>query len=346
MTRKKNKTKKKIRKIIFKNHQSPGDILMLTAAVRDLKLSHPNLQIDVRTSASGIWENNPYLTPLDEKGLSVEIIKSDYPLIHKSNEGQYHFIHGFRKDIQNKLNLKIKPTKFKGDIHIGDKEKKWMSQTEEMGIKEKFWIIIAGGKYDFTAKWWDPKYYQEVVDYFDGKIKFVQCGEEKHYHPALKNVVNLIGKTDMRQFIRLIYHSVGVLCPVTFAMHAAAAIECRHGMPNRPCVVLAGGREPSQWEKYPNHRYLETNGALKCCDNGGCWKSRCQLVGDGDKKDEKDTCLNPIQISENLRIAKCLHMIKPKDVIRAIEMYYEGGVLEYNNIDKDINKDIDKEIKP
>ena len=31
-----------IRKVILRNGQSPGDILMLTAAVRDLKLSHPD----------------------------------------------------------------------------------------------------------------------------------------------------------------------------------------------------------------------------------------------------------------------------------------------------------------
>ena len=32
---------KKCRKVIFRNAQSPGDILMLSAAIRDLKLSHP-----------------------------------------------------------------------------------------------------------------------------------------------------------------------------------------------------------------------------------------------------------------------------------------------------------------
>jgi len=354
MTRKKNKTKKKIRKIIFKNHQSPGDILMLTAAVRDLKLSHPNILIDVKTSAGEIWENNPYLTPLDEKDLSVEIIKADYPLIHNSNEGQYHFIHGFRKDIQNKLNLRIKPTKFKGDIHISDKEKKWYSQVEEMGVKEKFWIVNSGIKYDFTAKAWSPKFYQEVVDHFKNKITFVQIGQKEHWHPPLNNVINLIGKTDLRQLIRLVYHSVGVLCPVTLLMHLAAAVESKHGLLNRPCVCIAGSREPQQWESYGHHRYLSNNGSLPCADNGGCWVSRCSKVGDGDDKDNDDKlCLNPIEIDfdfkgKKLKIAKCMYMIKPRDVIRAIEMYYEGGVLEYNK-DKEIstfNKKTNKLIIP
>ena len=321
----------KARKVIFRNHQSPGDILMLTAAVRDLKLSHPDILIDVRTSAGEIWENNPHLTPLNEKDKDVEIYEVSYPLIHNSNEGQYHFIHGFRYDIEEKLKVKIKPTLFKGEIFLSEQEKSWISQVEEKGIKKDFWIIMAGGKYDYTCKWWNPDFYQEVVNHFKGKITFVQCGEEKHWHPKLKGAVNLIGKTDLRQFIRLIYHSSGVVCPITFAMHASVAIESKRGFKNRPCVVIAGGREPSQWEKYPHHRFLETNGALDCCNNGGCWKSRCQKVEDGDSKDDKNLCIYPVKLkNRKLSIPKCMDMIKPQDVIRAIEMYYEGGVLKYN----------------
>ncbi len=329
--KKKRSVTKKVRKILLDNFQSPGDILMLTPVVRDLKLSCPNIEIGIHTSCKEIWENNPYITKLDKKDKGVEVIKVEYPLVHTSNEGQHHFIHGFRYFLEDKLGVKINPTKFKGDIHISDLEKGWIGQIEEMGIKDKFWIVMAGGKYDFTAKWWSSEYYQNVVDHFKGKITFVQCGESHHYHPKLSNVIDLIGKTDLRQFIRLIYHSVGVLSPVTFAMHAAAAVESKHGLLNRPCVVIAGGREPSQWEKYPNHRFLETNGCIDCCDNGGCWKSRCHKVGDGDKKDnDEELCLYPVRQADGIFIPKCMDMIKPQDVIRAIEMYYEGGVLEYN----------------
>jgi ADP-heptose:LPS heptosyltransferase len=320
------------RKVILRNHQSPGDILMLTAAVRDLKLSHPTILVDVRTSTGEIWENNPYLTPIDEKEENVEVYKVGYPLINTSNQGQHHFIHGFRYDLEDKLKLKIKPTAFKGTIFLSEQEKSWTSQIEDKGIVNDFWIIMAGGKYDFTAKWWNPDYYQEVVNHFKDRITFVQCGEKKHHHPKLKGAVNLIGETDFRQFIRLIYHSVGVLCPVTFAMHAAEAIESKKGLKHRPCVVISGGREPSQWEKYPHHRFLETNGAMDCCDDGGCWRSRCQKVGDGDDKDDKNVCVYPIELkSRNLSIPKCMNMIKPADVIRSIEMYYEGGILKYND---------------
>jgi len=324
--------KEKEKKIILKNSQSPGDILMLTAAVRDLKLSHPEYLIDPQTSCSEIWEHNPYITKLNAKDSDVKTLHMDYPLIHQSNEGQYHFIHGFRMDLEEKLGIDIPSTKFKPDIHISDEEKSWISQVEEMGIKDDFWVIFAGGKYDFTAKFWNPASYQKVVDHFKGKVTFCQIGDKGHWHPPLNGVVNLIEKTDLRQLIRLIYHSIGVVCPVTFGMHAAAAIEMKKTPPmHRPCVVISGGREPVQWEAYPHHRFLSVNGCLDCCDNGGCWKSRCQKVGDGDEKDEKELCIYPVKLKNKLHIPRCMNMIKPEDVIRNIELYYAGGLLKYGS---------------
>ena len=185
--------------------------------------------------------------------------------------------------------------------------------------------MVAGGKYDFTAKWWNPAAYQAVVDHFRDRVQFVQCGEQGHWHPPLTGVANLIGRTNAREFIRLMYWADGVICPVTFAMHLAAAVEMPPDrQPRRPCVVIAGGREPTQWEAYPHHQYLSTVGMLSCCADGGCWKSRCQKVGDGDPKDAREICEQPVSISEGLVIPRCLDMITADDVIRRIEMYLAG----------------------
>jgi hypothetical protein len=122
------------------------------------------------------------------------------------------------------------------------------------------------------------------------------------------------------------YHAQGVLCPVTFAMHLAAAVDVKNGAPkNRPCVVVAGGREPSQWEAYPHHQYIHTNGALLCCDNGGCWRSRTVPLGDGDPKDQLDKLC--VDVVGNL--PRCMDMITDDEVIRRIELYFQGGSLKY-----------------
>src|SRR5262245_4611374 len=81
------------RKLLLRNWLCPGDILMLTAAVRDLHLTHPGRFVtDVRTPCPALWENNPYITPLGEKDPSVEQIQCEYPLIGRSNQLPYHAI--------------------------------------------------------------------------------------------------------------------------------------------------------------------------------------------------------------------------------------------------------------
>ena len=246
-----------------------GDVVLLTAALRDLHFRYPGrFQTGLRTAFHEVYEHNPFVTT--HSNGSAKTIECSYPLIERSNTAPYHVIHGFHKFLGEQLGVHIEPTEFKGDVHLTGDEKSWDSQVGElMGEEIPFWILVAGGKYDVTIKWWETRRYQEVVDHLRGKIQFVQIGAREHHHPKLDGVIDLRGQTNLRQLIRLMYHAQGVLCPVTLAMHLAAAVEVKGGRPkNRPCVVIAGGREPAQWEAYPHHQYIHTNGALLCCDNG------------------------------------------------------------------------------
>jgi hypothetical protein len=318
-----------MRRIILECFLSPGDIVMLTAAVRDLHLCYPGqFETDVRTPCPDLWAYNPHITPLNENDSTVEVIKCHYPLIHQSNFLPYHFIHGFIQYLNERLDLNIRPTAFKGDIPISSEEKDLFCNVEEsQGGGMRYWLINAGGKTDFTIKWWPLERYQKIVDYFQGKIEFVQVGEGGHHHPPLRGVIDLRGETSLRQLVRLVYNADGALTGVSLLMHLVAAIETRPGMPpNRACVVPAGGREPSQWEAYPHHQFIHTLGMLRCCDNGGCWKSRTVALGDGSAMDDPaQLCVDVVCGS----IPRCMDMITPEDVIRRIEGYYNGGALKY-----------------
>jgi ADP-heptose:LPS heptosyltransferase len=282
-------------KWIFRNWLSPGDVVTLTAAIRDLHRAYPGkFQTDVRTSCPALWENNPHLTRLDENAPGVRMLTTHYPLIHKCNEAPYHFIHGFIDYLNEELNLRIKPTEFKGDLHLTDEEKQRPSLVEKTtGERRPYWIIASGGKYDYTIKWWHRRRWQEVVDHLKDRVLFVQVGQEGHYHPPLKGVVDLRGKTNLRELIRLVYHADGVVCPVTLHMHLAAAVPLPPSRKRlRGCVVIAGGREPAHWEQYPGHQFLHTIGQFDCCATGGCWKARMVPLGDGSPLDES-LCLRP-----------------------------------------------------
>jgi hypothetical protein len=236
-------------------------------------------------------------------------------------------LHGYMEFLNEQLGLNIRPTVLKGDIYLSGLEKSWDSQVHELtGEDTPFWIIVAGGKFDVTLKWWEHKRYQEVVDYFAGRIQFVQVGAQQHHHPPLNGVIDLRGRTNLRQLTRLVYHAQGVVCPVTCLMHLAAAVETKKGNPpRRPCVVIAGGREPPQWETYPFHEFIHTVGALPCCKHGGCWKlhpaTLLRMPG-GDKPE--DLCTETVG-----PLPRCLDMIGSAEVIHRIVGYFEGGAIRY-----------------
>jgi len=312
-------------KLILTCDLCPGDIVMLTAAVRDLHLNYPGWHVtDVRTTCPELWENNPYLTPIADNDPEVEVIACEYPLVNESNTAPFHFVHGYSQFLGQRLGLEIRPTLFKGDVHLSDDERSWLSQVGEiLGEEIPFWIIVSGGKRDYTTKWWSPERYQQVVDHFRGRLLFVQVGANSDPHPALQGVLDLRGQTTLRQLVRLVHHSYGVLCPVTSLMHLAAAVECPSGRPAlRPCVVVAGGREPPHWEAYSHHHFLHTLGALPCCEDGPCWRSRVQPEGDGSEHDQ------PQWLCQDVRpgpLAHCMELIQATDVIQRIEWCLTGG---------------------
>ena len=356
--------------LLLRNPQSPGDIVMLTAAVRELHRAFPGeYQTWVETRCPELWFHNPYLTKLDAADPVVRVIDCHYPAINHSNRVPKHFLWGFVQHLGEQLGVRLEPTEFRGDIHLSEKETRTIPQVmEATGADLPYWIIGAGGKYDYTIKWWATERWQAVVDAFKGRIVFVQVGESGHHHPALQNVIDLRGRTTLRQLVRLVHHAAGVLCPVTCLMHLAAAVPVRSGRPKkRACVVVAGGREPVGWVEYPQHRFLHTGGALRCCDNGGCWKARTVPLGDGDEKDAPSRlCVQPVIArdegttdctdghgfsnkaseksvssvvpnsafesmppSSSTMLPRCMDMITAADVVRAVGSYYEGGALEF-----------------
>lgn len=297
---------------------------MLTAAVRELHRLNPGVfATDVRTSCPELWENNPYLTPLEEDGLGVEVLDGEYPLIHQSNFRPVHCLNGFAEFLANRLEVKCSIGDIRGDIHLSQREKSAASRIRRLvGSDVPYWIVVSGGKLDFTIKWWAPQRYQAVVDHFAGRLLFVQVGLKSHPHPALQGVVDLRGRTTLRQLVNLVYRAEGVVCPTTALMHLAAAVPLPPDRTaSRPCVVVAGGREPPHWEAYPGHQYIHTVGMLPCCAAGGCWRARTVPLGDGDPFDRPERiCADVVE-----GLPRCMDLIDANEVIRRIELYLKAG---------------------
>lgn len=311
-------------KIKLSNHQAPGDTLMMTCAVRDLKIAHPRYLIKVSSTAPRLWDNNPYLSSFEEPDLDLKI--GPKIATQSSKSSGLHFANAFRVCLENLLNIHIPQGAIKPDLHLSD----WEKDRDPL-IKGHYWLITAGGKPDFSAKIWPFERWQAVVDSLP-ELTFVQIGEAKHGHLKLqgKNVIDFIGKTEdadtgLRDLLNLFYHCAGSMGLVSLQMHLAAAFD-------KPCVVVAGAREPAQWEAYSYHRYLHTQGAVRCVKglgfqqaptlNDSCWRAKLEA------------CTNQIVQSDGLSVPKCIDMITVDNVVDSINMYYDGGRLKSTKGDK------------
>jgi len=288
-------------KILLVNTQAMlGDRLMFTPVVRDLKNQHPDWQIGVESFGPEIWENNPHIEQnLRELDAVYQIGPAKVTKGSKTNG--LHITAAFRSSLEEQLNETIKQGPFRPEIFLSEAEKSLKI------IDGRYWVInIDCGP--FSAKRWYHERWQQVVEALS-EITFVQVGLKKDNQYRLRgaNVIDLIDKTKIRELFSLVYNAEGCISLISSLMHVAAAFE-------KPCVVLAGAREPLTFEKYPNHRYIDKVGCLPCCEKQACWKNS---IG---------ACKNRVG-----DIARCMDMITTGEIIDAVKTYYEGGILNKVN---------------
>ncbi len=280
---------------------SPGDILTMTAAIHSLHRTYPGEYLtDVDTPCPALFEHNHDVTRLDRTDPRVRRIAMHYPSIHRSNRELVPFLGGYTEYLGEQLGRPLRLATNRPHLYLSDEE-----AALPPAIEPPYWIVNAGVKSDFPLKQWPVEHYQAVVDWFGGRLAFVQVGERHHSHPRLAGVVNLIGRTTTRELVRLVYHAAGGVGPITFLQHLCAAWQ-------KPYVALLGGREPVPWVTYPQQHTLHTVGAAwapaeGCCRSGACWRGKLS------------ECARPVREGLARPVGQCMARIKPEEVIRVIE---------------------------
>ena len=287
-------------KVLLRNTQPLlGDRMMFTPVVRDFKKAYPEIQVGVISAGPEMWNNNPHI----DKAVTAANADETYDIgpgkvTRGSKTNGLHITAAFRESLQENSGRPIKQGPFKPDIHLSDTEK------NHRLVDGRYWVINCDTG-PFTAKRWRAERFQHLVDAMP-ETTFVQVGLAKDNYALLKgdNVIDLINKTKIRELFSLVYNADGCISLVSSLMHVAAAFE-------KPCVVIAGGREPFTFERYPFHRYLDTIGMLPCCRRNACWHNALSAC-----KDHDGTA------------AHCMDLISVRQVKDAVESYYAGGALE------------------
>lgn len=269
----------------------------------------------VHSAFPRLFENNPFVQPPFFHGEKIDCSEAR---IDVTGERGRHYIEAYLDLFNERLGIQAKLSAPRGDIHLSRRERNWYSEIYNYcGREIPFWIVCSGGKFDLPIKWWDHKRYQEVVTALRGKIQFVQVGAWCNHHPPLEGVIDLRGKTNLRDLIHLVYHARGVLCGVTSLMHLAAAVPNYPGR-ERAAVIIGGAREPRAWEAYPGHKFLSTNHLLGC---QSCWKAKFSPPA---RRSQRDHCTNL-----NHSLPACMDLIAPAEVIQAFEELQSEGRISF-----------------
>lgn len=329
--------------LVIHNSWALGDTVCLSALARDIQRAYPGqYRLLMSGHYSGVaWANNPHAekAPPDPKG---QLVRVEYHSgIIKCNNGgpKKHFLSWFHHSFEQATGLKVPVTEPKGDLHLSADELK-------VRPEGRYWVVVAGGKQDMTAKVWAAPYWQQAVDMLARQgVRCVQAGGDfnRHFHPKLDRVEQWVGKTrSERDFFALIANAEGVVCGVTAAMHIAAVFD-------KPCVVIAGGREAPWWEAYTNcyfpdsfgdkcshvkveHTYLHTIGRLDCGVGNldrGCWRDRTVPLEQADHvnpTNKRRLCKKPVSVGHQA-VPACMKLITPDIVVEAVMSYYERGIL-------------------
>lgn len=305
------------KRFIIHDGLSVGDIAVLTGAVKALKDSFGwRIQVDARTTCAELWENASFLNQLKDdkaKHIRADYDRGTYASINHSSGRPVHQLEAYCESLSREIGETFSVKDWLApSILLSAAEKSWTSQFQEVtGKPGPFWLVNAGIKADYTSKRWNG--FQEVIERTGDRITWVQIGSTEHRHAPLRGAIDLLGKTDLRQLVRLVYHASGVLCGVTGLMHLAHWVERGPLVPfRRHAVIISGGRESPSWFAYPGHHVFHTIGELDCCAEGGCWKSRIRPEEDGDDKDVS-LCMHP-RGEQGL----CMEMIDPALVAQTI----------------------------
>ena len=332
-------------------YRAPGDTLLLTSLVRDLAAAGHRVNVDTRFS--DLWRHNPWLSPditPDKPGVTpvhfggpsltsedADTAAADYS--HSGARPYRHYLVSFHEFFERKTGIRVPVTAPHADLHLSPDER------DRPRIRGDYWVVVPGGKLDATVKWWPLQHWQTLVDRLgEAGIYCVQEGASRkpfHHHPPLYGVASLVGKTTIRELLVNLHHARGVICGVSLPMHAAAALQ-------KPCVVVAGGREEPWHEAYvPDyeafrdaaplkvpHRYLHTLSQLSCCSSVGCWKDRVEPREEMPNHNRR-ICEDPRLVSEpagpgdsaasDALYAGCQTMITPARVVEEVLSLHTPG---------------------
>jgi hypothetical protein len=144
-------------------------------------------------------------------------------------------------------------------------------------------------KVPMRNKEWLIERYQQIVNKFYLDYQFIHLGARGD--ASLNNVLDLRGKTSVRESACILKNSLLMISHVGFMMHLARAVDCR-------AVIIYGGREKPEQSGYSCFENIYTDVACSPCwlHNTCDFDHRCMVSISADMVEK--AVLNQLNLSE------------------------------------------------
>jgi len=323
------KEERDIMEFLIEDWYTLSNSIALSGAIRDLKSnSLEKFEIGVATPWMAVFENNPNISVVSGTAEKIKSMQDPY-LIMQANASAYHLSVQYAETLGRALDVDMVNRKSCGDIHLSSEEKD-LSEVESKKLigDSPYWLLCTACECGTPAKSWVNKRWERIVDKFRGKILFAQVSAPRDsygrddltddFNAHIPGTIDLRGKLDVRQLIRLTYRAEGVLTVPTFAMGLAAAVPMPKDSTRatRPCVIIGGGRESEKWVSISNQQYISLSGALACNRSGGCWQ---ESLEEGHNR----ACSHVVK-RDGQRVPYCMSLITVNDVVRRMSYFLAG----------------------
>lgn len=225
----------------FTTHPHIGDNIICTAAVRNVRLAHPEITFARPETCPEAWRNNPDFTDTAE---AADIGKITYGRLADEQRGRRGtVVEGFTKSLCEMLGLKKVPIYVKRPVLYLDAD-----ELEEAERWRGCILLNANCQRCSVSKGYP--YWQQVVDGLPGE-RIIQVGgnEGRDISPTLRGVVDWRGRSTLRQLMAMVYGCKCVLSPPSGISNIAGAFGRRQ-------VIVNASREPDILLRYENATHI------------------------------------------------------------------------------------------
>jgi len=239
-----------------------GDILMTTAIIKQIKKKYPNSLLTYSTKPEGkaILANNPNVDNLKTESYNKVVLEDDL-----QNYDEHFFLGKMTEDYLDKRNQQprvdsmaemfdIKLDSKLPEIYLTEEEKDLVSDYIDV---KKFNIVICIEGLERYRNW-RIDYLNELVSKFDSKnYNLILVGNKKI---EVEGVLNLTGKTTIRQLFGIISQVDLVVTMDNFVSHIAAAFNIKE--------IIMYTTIPAEWRSLYYKNAIPIQSPTECSP---CW---------------------------------------------------------------------------